>query len=165
MDQGKDRRDGDRRSGRDRRSGDRRAAGDHAVGSPTALRGPCCPVCGDDAPAIGAVTIPGAGGDLLLHVECGVRLSQAVLDRLQHATLDVSSQPSSEEPDLSPRELQVLQGLVQGERDREIARRLGIAEHTVRNYAYELRRTLGVRTRSQAAVRAIQLGLVPATRT
>lgn len=53
---------------------------------------------------------------------------------------------------LSPREKEVLQGLGQHRRAKEIARDLKISEHTVRGYANEARQKLGVASVRDAAL-------------
>ncbi|HNS50317.1 MAG TPA: response regulator transcription factor [Anaerolineae bacterium] len=58
------------------------------------------------------------------------------------------------------RELDVLELLVQGHSNPEIARRLYLAAGTVRNYVSSILQKLGVPDRTQAAVVAIQRGLV-----
>ncbi len=58
------------------------------------------------------------------------------------------------------RELEVLGLLVQGHSNPEIARRLYLAAGTVRNYVSSILQKLGVPDRTQAAVVAIQRGLV-----
>ena len=58
------------------------------------------------------------------------------------------------------RELEVLELLVQGHSNPEIARRLYLAAGTVRNYVSSILQKLGVPDRTQAAVVAIQRGLV-----
>jgi len=61
---------------------------------------------------------------------------------------------------LSEREMEVLQLLVQGHSNPEIARRLHLADGTVRNYVSAILQKLGVADRTQAAVAAIRRGLV-----
>jgi DNA-binding NarL/FixJ family response regulator len=61
--------------------------------------------------------------------------------------------------ELSEREREVLELLAQGHTNREIARRLSLAEGTVKNYVTNILQKLGVRDRTQAAVRARELGL------
>jgi two-component system, NarL family, response regulator LiaR len=58
------------------------------------------------------------------------------------------------------REQEVLELLVQGHSNPEIARRLYLAAGTVRNYVSSILQKLGVPDRTQAAVVAIQRGLV-----
>ena len=61
---------------------------------------------------------------------------------------------------LTDREQEILQLLAQGLSNREIARRLFLAEGTVKNYVTAILGKLGVRDRTQAALRARELGLL-----
>ncbi len=61
---------------------------------------------------------------------------------------------------LSRREREVLQLLAQGLTNREIGARLYLAEGTVKNYVTSILQKLGVRDRTQAALRATELGLI-----
>jgi len=61
---------------------------------------------------------------------------------------------------LTEREEQVLRLLVVGHTNREIGVRLLLEAGTVRNYLGRIFRKLSVTTRTQAAVRALELGLV-----
>jgi NarL family two-component system response regulator YdfI len=61
---------------------------------------------------------------------------------------------------LSERELQVLDGVVRGERNRQIAGRLGIAERTVKAHLASIFNKLGVDSRAAAVSVALQRGLV-----
>jgi len=63
-------------------------------------------------------------------------------------------------PDLSARELQVLELIVQGLANKQIAYSLGIAEHTVKNHVKNILSKLGVQDRTQAATAAIQRGII-----
>lgn len=60
---------------------------------------------------------------------------------------------------LSQRELQVLEKLTEGLSNKEIAARLGIAEGTIKNHLSQIFGKLGVLDRTQAALRARELGL------
>jgi DNA-binding NarL/FixJ family response regulator len=60
---------------------------------------------------------------------------------------------------LTQREREVLQLLARGLRNREIAERLTLAEGTVKNHVTNILQKLGVRDRTQAAVRARDLGM------
>jgi len=70
------------------------------------------------------------------------------------------AQESGQVETLTERELEILQLLVQGHSNPEIARRLYLAAGTVRNYVSNILQKLGVPDRTQAAVVAIQRGLV-----
>jgi DNA-binding NarL/FixJ family response regulator len=64
---------------------------------------------------------------------------------------------------LSPREHEVLQLLSQGQTNREIARALTVSVSTVKIHVEHILAKLGVCDRTQAAVRAIELGLLEIT--
>ena len=61
---------------------------------------------------------------------------------------------------LSDREGEILRLLAQGLSNREIATRLSLAEGTVKNYVTNVLQKLGTRDRTQAALRARELGLL-----
>jgi DNA-binding NarL/FixJ family response regulator len=61
---------------------------------------------------------------------------------------------------LSEREIEILKLLAQGFTNREIADRLYLAEGTVKNYVSSLMQKLSVRDRTQAALRAQELGIL-----
>ena len=60
---------------------------------------------------------------------------------------------------LSDREREILKLLAQGLSNGEIAKRLSLAEGTVKNYVTVILQKLGARDRTQAALRARELGL------
>jgi len=64
---------------------------------------------------------------------------------------------------LSPREREVLQLLAQGQTNREIARTLTLSVSTVKIHVEHILAKLGVSDRTQAAVRALELGLLQTT--
>jgi len=66
-------------------------------------------------------------------------------------------------PDLSAREIEVLSLIVEGLANKEIAYRLNIAEHTVKNHVKNILAKLGVADRTQAATAAIQRGIIHLT--
>ncbi|HET8672902.1 MAG TPA: response regulator transcription factor, partial [Thermoleophilaceae bacterium] len=61
---------------------------------------------------------------------------------------------------LTPRELEVLGLLSEGLRNSEIAGRLFLSEKTVDHHVSAILRKLDVRTRGEAGVKAVRLGLV-----
>jgi len=63
-------------------------------------------------------------------------------------------------PDLSAREVQVLELIVRGLPNKQIAYTLNIAEHTVKNHVKNILSKLGVQDRTQAATAAIQRGII-----
>ena len=85
-------------------------------------------------------------------------------DRLARQTLERVARQKQRAPGmpnpLSARELDVLRLLAQGATNREIAEALIIAPYTVKVHVDHIFAKLGVSDRTQAAVRAIELGLV-----
>ena len=63
-------------------------------------------------------------------------------------------------PDLSAREIQVLELIVRGLANKQIAYSLTIAEHTVKNHVKNILSKLAVQDRTQAATVAIQRGII-----
>lgn len=61
---------------------------------------------------------------------------------------------------LSEREVEILRLVAQGLTNREIAERIHLAEGTVKNYVTSLLGKIGVRDRTQAALRGRELGLL-----
>ena len=64
------------------------------------------------------------------------------------------------ETPLSPQELQVLSLLVDGMNNKQIACRMEIAERTVEFHVGNVLKKLEVSSRTEAAVKAVRLGLV-----
>jgi ATP/maltotriose-dependent transcriptional regulator MalT len=61
---------------------------------------------------------------------------------------------------LSERELEILSLIARGASNKEIAGQLFIAEGTVKNHVTHILSKLGVRDRTQAAIKAKELGLL-----
>jgi LuxR family maltose regulon positive regulatory protein len=80
----------------------------------------------------------------------------------RHADLAGPHAPNAEllEP-LSERELEVLELIAQGLTNREIASRLFLSVHTIKAHSRNIYGKLGVHNRTEAAVRARALGLLP----
>ncbi len=70
-----------------------------------------------------------------------------------------SATPPLAEP-LTEREMDVLRGIATGQSNREIADQLCISEGTVKNHVSSLLAKLAVRDRTQAIIRARELGLI-----
>jgi len=69
-------------------------------------------------------------------------------------------QPEALTEPLSERELEILRRVAAGESNKEVAARLYITEGTVKNHVTNILGKLGVRDRTQAALRARELGLL-----
>jgi two-component system NarL family response regulator len=63
--------------------------------------------------------------------------------------------------ELTPREMDVLEQIVSGKSNKEIADELGVTEATVKTHINSLLGKLGVTDRTQAATAAIRRGIVP----
>jgi two-component system, NarL family, response regulator YdfI len=86
-----------------------------------------------------------------------VVLSPADMDALLPQAPEASGDPA--EP-LTTRESEVLALLSQGAANRDIARRLGISEHTVKFHVSSVLAKLGAATRTEAVARGMREGLI-----
>ena len=96
----------------------------------------------------------------------GTLIAPAVTERLLHAA---ASQPQPDfldglvrAVDLTDRELEILQLMAAGHANREIADTLHLAPGTVKNHVSNMLVKLGVRDRTRAVLRALDLGLLGA---
>lgn len=89
----------------------------------------------------------------------GVPMSPRVAQRVLQ--LLAALLPPTPQIHLAPREQELLQHLVAGLSNKEIATRLGISIHTVDGYARSLFEKLGVHSRAAAVARAMRDRLVP----
>jgi DNA-binding NarL/FixJ family response regulator len=80
---------------------------------------------------------------------CSPKVSAILLKRL--STLAAQQQPGATELVLTTREIQILRMLEMGLSNRDIADRLCIALHTVKNHVHSVLSKLGVSTRAEAA--------------
>jgi DNA-binding NarL/FixJ family response regulator len=85
---------------------------------------------------------------------------QSVLRQLNESEKVQQTDPFELDEPLTPREIDVLQLLVEGLTNQAIAQVLGISAGTVKSYVQTILRKLDVSDRTQAAVRAIRTGLV-----
>jgi DNA-binding NarL/FixJ family response regulator len=63
---------------------------------------------------------------------------------------------------LTKRDVEILRLVVRGHSNPQIGAQLGVAPETIRNHLGRIFRKLGVTTRTHAAVRALELGLIAA---
>jgi DNA-binding NarL/FixJ family response regulator len=90
----------------------------------------------------------------------GTVIQPALTDRAVRSLRAESSISSLPVEPLSHRELQILRLLVAGFSNREIAHALRLAEGTVKNYTSGILAKLGVRDRTRAVLKALELGLI-----
>jgi DNA-binding NarL/FixJ family response regulator len=88
----------------------------------------------------------------------GLIIIDPMLDEVLRPTRDLRPSPLIEE--LTPRELEVLQVLARGLSNKAIGFQLDISEHTVKFHVNAIMRKLSAQSRTEAAVRATQMGLV-----
>ena len=85
-------------------------------------------------------------------------VTQAVVRHLSHAP---STHPATPRPEpLTTRETEVLRLLSGGYSNREIAAAMHLAEGTVKNHVSSVLSKLGVRDRTRAVLRGLELGLI-----
>ena len=147
-------------------------------GSLEALReaGPSCAVvvaaASRDGGRLLAALRSGADGYVLksslrteiLDVIRSAAAGRPAIDRELTASLlhDLASQERSPVPEpLTPRELEVLDGLAEGRTNKEIAGRLAVSMGTVKIHVEHILAKLGAAGRTEAAVRAVEMGMVP----
>ncbi|MDQ4075424.1 MAG: response regulator transcription factor, partial [Chloroflexota bacterium] len=92
-------------------------------------------------------------------MEGGQWFSESILPKLVQAEQAEESR-TREAPSLSEQELTMLRLLVAGRTDQEIGEAMGFAERTVRYHLRNIYDKLSVNTRIEAAVRAVQSGLI-----
>ena len=103
-------------------------------------------------PALEAV----AGGDNVVAKEMVGSLTRIVQSK------NADEPESSEESpfaDLTPRELEILAHIAEGQSNKAIARDLDISDGTVKLHVKSILRKLGMHSRVEAAVRAVEYGL------
>jgi DNA-binding NarL/FixJ family response regulator len=99
-----------------------------------------------------------AGGESFLQPSITAKVL-AEFTRLEERAAPAPAPPALVEP-LSDRELEILRRVAAGDSNKEIAAALFITEGTVKNHVTNILGKLGVRDRTQAALRARELGLI-----
>jgi two-component system NarL family response regulator len=94
--------------------------------------------------------------DELIHAIRAVHVGQKYLP----ASVAAALAAQLPRPELSARELEVLNLIVQGSSNKQIAFSLSIAEHTVKNHVKSILSKLDVDDRTQAATAAIRRGII-----
>jgi two-component system response regulator DevR len=87
-------------------------------------------------------------------------ISPELLDRMLHQFAQVRYHQIQQEAGLSDQDLQVLQRVVAGASNDEIARELGWSKASIKRKVQHIFDQLGVMTRTQAAAEAVRRGLV-----
>lgn len=131
-------------------------------------------VLGDQTTVLAAV-LAGADGYLLKDLDSldigqqaaaalsgGAPLSPSIAAYVLRYLRDQQEQrkPDDDEPELSPREYELLQLLARGQSNRQAAEALSVSPHTVGDHVKSIYRKLGVSSRGEAMVRAFRSGLL-----
>jgi len=82
-----------------------------------------------------------------------------VLEGRVYLPMQIYDSAPAAQPNLTPRQLDVLGCLSRGLPTKSIARELGLSEHTVKDHLTSIYQALGARNRTDAVIRASQLGL------
>ena len=101
----------------------------------------------------GAIRTVAAGGSVIRPA-----ITERVLRGLEHVRRDFDAL-SPPDP-LTKREVEILRLMAGGYSNREIAQALGTAEGTVKNHASSILSKLGVRDRTRAVLKALELGYI-----
>jgi DNA-binding NarL/FixJ family response regulator len=94
-------------------------------------------------------------GEFPLNQEVATRLLRRLVEEQPEDLMKEEKLPES----LSPREVEVLRLVAGGQTNRQISRKLLVSQSTVKKHVRSLITRLGVSDRTQAAVKAIGLGL------
>ncbi|MBB3196101.1 response regulator [Roseateles terrae] len=127
----------------------------------------------DDAQAFDEAVRAGARGFLLKAispdtlvqalrdvVDGGTALRPLLTERMERAPVERAFNATPEPEPLSPKELQVLRLVASGRSNTEIAALLGNSEGVIKNHCSSVFAKMGVRDRTQAVLRAIDLGWI-----
>jgi LuxR family transcriptional regulator, maltose regulon positive regulatory protein len=91
-----------------------------------------------------------------------IAYANEITDRWNELQGTDRQQPERSSAGLSPREVAIVELIAQGQSNKEIARRLGIAPETVKTHLKNIFAKLAVERRAQAVSRAHSLGLIDA---
>jgi NarL family two-component system response regulator YdfI len=101
-----------------------------------------------------------ARGEILIQPDIMARILSYTTS--QRPSIPLINAPGNQKTfDLTERERDVLVGVARGERSKDIARHLGIAERTVRAYLTNIYTKLNVTSRTSAVTMAIRHGILP----
>lgn len=109
---------------------------------------------------VDGLVLKDAGGELLLKCVEAVLAGEQWIDKeaMKQVMATLTHAPATP-VDLTPRESDVVRQVAQGQRNKEIARSLGITEGTVKMHLHNLYEKLGVTSRTELALLAKEHGL------
>jgi DNA-binding NarL/FixJ family response regulator len=112
-----------------------------------------------DAGAVGYLLKDAEPEELFKGIRAAAR-GEAPLDPRAASALIAERTSVKSEPELSPREREVLVLVASGKPNKQVARRLGISEKTVKSHLTNIFQRIGVEDRTQAALWAERRGLL-----
>jgi NarL family two-component system response regulator LiaR len=123
----------------------------------------------EDASVIGAVRAGAIGyllkdtraDDLIKAIKAAAAGQVQLSPRAAQRLLREVRAPETAAEVLSPRETEVLRLLAGGQSNKEMARELAIGEKTIKTHVSRILAKLGVQSRTQAALYASRVGLIP----
>lgn len=109
---------------------------------------------------VDGLVLKDAGGELLMRCIEAVLAGEQWIDKeAMKQVMSTLAQAPATPADLTPRESDVVRQVAQGQRNKEIARSLGITEGTVKMHLHNLYEKLGVSSRTELALLAKEHGL------
>ena len=99
-------------------------------------------------------------GEFLFNQRLIIDLLKSMAEREKPELSSPTPSPESLSEPLTERETEILRLLAQGQTNPQIARELVVSPGTVKNHVRHIIAKLGVSDRTQAAVRAMELGLL-----
>ena len=105
-----------------------------------------------EAGAAGYILKDADAGDVSAAVRAAAAGGSPLDPKVARVVLDEGRRPAQPTTDLSPREIEVLELVQQGMANKQIARRLGIAERTVKAHLTNVFQAIGVTDRTAAAL-------------
>lgn len=110
----------------------------------------------DAAGGRGAVSISGPRNFSMVEMAKLLFIASLIYDRLSQITLKETQRPV----DFTQNELDCLSLTAGGKKSNEIAKLLGLSEHTINNLTSSIVKKLGCATRTQAVVSALRLNII-----
>jgi two-component system, NarL family, response regulator DegU len=115
-----------------------------------------------EAGAVGYLSKGCSFSDVLETVRAAAAGETGLSPALASSMLSIaqSQQPKQQEELLSPRQVEILQGIADGSSTKQVARDLGITQKTVHNHLNAIYRRLDTQSLTHAVLSAVRLGII-----
>ena len=115
-----------------------------------------------EAGAVGYLSKGCSFADVLETVRAAAAGETGLSPALASSMLSIaqSQQPKQQEELLSPRQVEILQGIANGSSTKQVARDLGITQKTVHNHLNAIYRRLDTQSLTHAVLSAVRLGII-----